>query len=261
MADQWYGGQPNSDGGSERWNVNMPAVVGVVFAFLVGVVIWVVMTSGGDDPEAIQSIDSGASTVPTLPPVATPAPSTTPQPMPVTTPAAPISTLPATTPPTAPPATQPPPAPPTNAPPPPPPPTTATTTTAAAPTTTTSTTLGPTTTRPSGDGDLGVPGRPISRPPCDGGYITVVASAVGNDASAAGVEGVLDRYDGSSYLRTDLTCPSLTQAVDGQPIYVVYFGPFANDGAACAAIDDGPDGSYVRRLSNDLDPTHSVVCD
>ena len=89
----------------------------------------------------------------------------------------------------------------------------------------------------------------------------MLASAVGNDASAAGVEAVLDRYDGSSYLRTDRTCPSLTQAVDGEPIYVVYFGPFPTDGEACAAVDDGPDGAYVRRLSNDLDPTHSVSCD
>jgi hypothetical protein len=105
-----------------------------------------------------------------------------------------------------------------------------------------------------------VPDRPISQPPCDGSYITVIASAVGNDASAAGVEAILDRYEGSSYLRTDRSCPSLTQSVDGQPIYVIYFGPFATDREACAARRDGPDGAYVRRLSNDLDPTHSVSC-
>jgi hypothetical protein len=40
----------------------------------------------------------------------------------------------------------------------------------------------------------------------------------------------------------------------------VYFGPFPSSAEACAARDDGPDDAYVRRLSNDLGPDHSVSC-
>jgi hypothetical protein len=40
---------------------------------------------------------------------------------------------------------------------------------------------------------------------------------------------VLNQYPGSNYLRTDVTCSSLTPSSNGQPIYVVYFGPFATD--------------------------------
>jgi hypothetical protein len=111
-----------------------------------------------------------------------------------------------------------------------------------------------------GNGDLGVPGHPIQRPACDGGYITVLASAVGAEATPAGLASVLDQYPGSSYLRTDQTCTSLTPTKDGEPIYVVYLGPFAVDAEACQARSQGPTGAYVRRLSNDLDPTHSVDC-
>ena len=47
---------------------------------------------------------------------------------------------------------------------------------------------------------------------------------------------------------------------DGEPIYVVYLGPFPVDADACRARSQGPSGAYVRRLSNDLAPSHSVTC-
>ena len=50
MADQWSGGQ---SGPGERWNVNLPAVIGVVFVFLVGVIVWVVVASGSGDDGAV----------------------------------------------------------------------------------------------------------------------------------------------------------------------------------------------------------------
>lgn len=253
MADQWHGGQASS---GERWNVNLPAVVGVVFVFLIGVVIWVVASSGDDGGDAIQSVDTGVTTAPTVAPVTTPPPTTTPPPMPSTTPAPGVTSAPApTVASTAPPATPAPTQPPATQ----PPDTTTTTSSTVAPTssTTTTSTIPP----PDGAGDLGVEGHPIRRPACDGSYITVIASAVGDDATPAGLGIVLDQYDGSSYLRTDLTCPSLTQSVEGEPVYVVYFGPFNRDSQACAARDDGPEGAYVRRLSRDLDPTHTVACD
>ena len=235
MADQWTGGQY---GPGERWNVNLPAVVGVVFVFFVGVVIWVIASSGDDDQA------SGTSTIPGVPQslvtttsTSIPVGSTSPQPMPVTTPAA-------TAPPSAPVTT----APPTPAP-----------TAEQSPTTVPQSTQ-PAATAAPGSGDLGVPGHPIQRPPCDGGYITVLASAIGGEATSAGMDSVLDQYPNASYLRTDQTCPSLTQSSNGQPIYVVYLGPFAVDSDACQARSEGPSGAYVRRLSNELTPQHSVSC-
>jgi hypothetical protein len=250
MADQWYGDQPRT---GERWNVNLPAVVGVVFVFLVGVVIWVIASADGDD--AIETTSGSTLPAVSLPPtVATTLPPTVPPTAPAvapTTPLAPAPTTPVAAPATAAPTEPPAPPPPATDPPQAPPPTEATTTAA---TTTT-------TTRPPGpNGDLNVPGHPIQKPACDGGYITVVASAVGAEATAAALDQVLDRYSGSNYLRTDQTCPSLTPAIGGEPIYVVYLGPFSLDADACRARAQGPSGSYVRRLSNDLAPTHSVVC-
>jgi serine/threonine-protein kinase len=248
MADQWTGGQASS---GERWNVNLPAVVGVVFVFLLGVVIWVVASSGDDGGDAIRSVESSTTPAPTPAPPTTPPPTTTPPPLPSTTPAPSIvpaaPSTPAPTPvptaaPTAPAATVPPP------------------TAAPAPTTTIATSSTSTTRAPDGSGDLGVEGHPIRRPECNGDYITVIASAVGDDASGPGLGIVLDQYPGSNYLRTDVTCPSLTQSVDGEPVYVVYFGPFDRDVEACGARADGPDGAYVRRLSDDLEPNHSVTC-
>jgi serine/threonine-protein kinase len=264
MADQWSGGQ---SGPGERWNVNLPAVIGVVFVFLVGVIVWVVAASGSGDDGALPG-----ESVPSVPtstsPVSTAVPTTTPLPMPSTTivpPTAPPTVAPATAPPATPaptvaptlvpPTLVPPTAPPTQPPTTLAPTTVAQTTVAPAPTTTR-----PTTTVPASSVDLGVPGHPITQPPCDGGYITVLGSAIGDQATADSMAAVLNQYPGSNYLRTDVTCSSLTPSSNGQPIYVVYFGPFATDREACAARTQGPKDAYVRRLSNDLPPTHSVQC-
>ena len=255
MADQWSGGQ---SGPGERWNVNLPAVIGVVFVFLVGVIVWVVVASASDDNGALPGESVPSVPTSTIAAVLT-VPTTTPLPMPSTTlvaptaaPTLPPPTVPATTPaPTAPPTTPVPTAAPTT-----PAPTVAPTTVAPAPTTTGAPT---TTVSPSGV-DLGVPGHPITQPPCDGGYITVLGSAIGSEATADSMGAVLDQYSGSHYLRTDVTCSSLTPSSNGQPIYVVYYGPYATDREACAARSQGPDDAYVRRLSNDLPPSHSVTC-
>lgn len=133
-------------------------------------------------------------------------------------------------------------------------------TTAPAPTTTASPAPPPTLTPGGVPGDLGVPGRPMSRPPCDGGHITIVQSASGPNVSAAGVGSVLEEYPDTEYLRTDQTCPSLRQQVDGNPVYVVYFGPYSAPENACADRSRGPADSYVRTLSTDLPPNHTVDC-
>ena len=207
----------------------------------------VLVTARGIIPAPRRRVTVGASSVATTSPVTTAVPvNTSRQPMPVTTP--PSATVPVTVPPTVPPTAAPtaPPGPaPTAAPEPAPEPT-------AAP--------APPPTAAPGNGDLGVPGHPIQRPSCDGGYITVLASAVGAEATPDALDTVLDQYPNSSYLRTDQTCTSLTPAKDGEPIYVVYLGPFAVDADACRARSEGPSGAYVRRLSNDLTPSHSVTC-
>lgn len=100
----------------------------------------------------------------------------------------------------------------------------------------------------------------MQRPGCDGGFITVLASPIGGQATAESLAAVLDQYSGSNYLRTDETCSSLNASSGGEPIYVVYFGPFAEAIDACAARADGPDGAYARQLSNDIPPDHVVDC-
>ncbi|MEJ7800037.1 MAG: hypothetical protein WKF60_05915, partial [Ilumatobacter sp.] len=135
----------------------------------------------------------------------------------------------------------------------------------AAPATAAPATAAPATTAPGSDagtvpGDLGVPGHPMLQPTCDGSYITVLASPIGDQATTASLASVLDTYPGSNYLRTDQACPSLSQSQNGQPIYVVFLGPFAVDSDACTARSEGPDGAYARRLSSELAPDHFVEC-
>jgi len=234
----------------ERWNVNMPAVIVVVFVFLLGVVVWVVATPAGDDGQTggtVATLDQtstsapAASTSPTLSP--TPLPATVPRtdPDPTST-AAPTTAPPTTT------AT-----------------TTATTTTPAPTTTAVPSPPAPATTAPGADdgavpGDLGIPDRPMRQPPCDGGYITVLASPIGEQATPDAVSAVLDQYPGSNYLRTDQTCPSLSPSAGGDPIYVIYLGPFVVASDACAARAEGPEDAYARELSDELDPDHTVAC-
>jgi len=228
----------------ERWNVNMPAVVGVVVVFLIGVVVWVVVSSADEDAGGAAVVaTTGAPAAPLrTTSTAVPPPTLSPTPLPT-------STSSTTIPPTTAPATT----------------TSAPTTAPATTTTSPPSTASPTTTAPdagSSDvrGDLDIPDQPMGRPPCDGGYITVVASPVGEQATAEAVGAVLDSYPGSNYLRTDQSCPSLTQDVDGEPIYVIYFGPFVVASDACSARADGPADAYARTLSDELGPDHSVDC-
>jgi serine/threonine-protein kinase len=108
-------------------------------------------------------------------------------------------------------------------------------------------------------GDLGL-AQPMTRPPCDDTYITVLVSSLDPATDASVVADALARYPGSSYLKTIETCPSLRPAVDGAEIYVVYFGPFLTAGEACAARSSGPTDSYVRILSLTVPDTHRVTC-
>lgn len=102
-----------------------------------------------------------------------------------------------------------------------------------------------------GDADLGISGYPIQQPTCDGAFVTVVASIVGKDDAAERVKSVLDRYPDGNYLRTDRSCASFSQSSNGQPIFVVFLGPFAQPADACEARVKAADDAYIKRLSND----------
>ena len=232
--------QPQSVTPRDGWNVNLPALIGVVFVFLLGVVLWVVLAGGSDDDATPDTLPSPSSVATTVAPAET-TDTTTPE----TTSPAPMPDLSATT--TA-------------------PTTAATTVPATSPATTVPATVPPATTAPGSDpgtvpGDLGIPDRPMLAPPCNDSFITALGAAAGPSATAESIAAVLEQYPSSNYLRTDQTCPSLTQSIDGQPIYLVFFGPFPFASDACAARADGPPDAYARQLSETLPPDHIVPCD
>ena len=257
MADQWSGGQ---SGPGERWNVNLPAVIGVVFVFLVGVIVWVVVASASDDDGALpgESVPSvPTSTIAAIPTV----PTTTPLPMPSTTVVPPTASADrgadaAADRPADDRSSRPRPrrhrlrSPPRRS--------------RRRPTTPLPLRRrprAPTTTVSPGGVDLGVPGPPDHAAAVRRRVHHGPGLGDRDQATADSMEEVLDQYSGSHYLRTDVTCSSLTPSSNGQPIYVVYLGPYATDREACAARSQGPDDAYVRRLSNDVPPSHSVDCD
>jgi hypothetical protein len=236
----------------ERWSLNLPVAIGVVFVFLVAVIAWVIVSSSDDDGDLVIDTSSTTSTTIESGPPIVPTSTTTPPLLPTTTiagtPVPAGTTVPGAT--VAPGPTTP------AAPPPPPAPTTTTT---PGPTTT----LEPIPTVPPGQtvpGDLAVPGYAMQQPPCNGSYITILASAVGDQATAEGILEVLEQYPNSNYLRTDQACRSLNPEADGQPIYVVYFGPFAEASDACIARAQGPQGAYARELTNGHGHEETVNC-
>jgi len=110
------------------------------------------------------------------------------------------------------------------------------------------------------NGDLGLD-RQISKPACDGKFITLIGSSVDPDGYAIQVKSVLDLYPDAKYLRTELVCSSLrAKSSAGDAIYVVFFGPFASKEQACDARDDGTDGAYVKVLDNTSNPGAGVNC-
>lgn len=66
---------------------------------------------------------------------------------------------------------------------------------------------------------------------------------------------------GASYLRTDVSCPSLRQrSDDGNPIYAVYRAAGKTKRALCAAVADAGPGAYGRWLDTTSDPDIPVEC-
>lgn len=106
-------------------------------------------------------------------------------------------------------------------------------------------------------GDLGLT-TAISKPACDGQYVTFVGSVVTPGSYSDGIQRVLDRHPGSSYLLSENTCSSLRPRMpDGSSIYSVYLGPFGTQEEACAAALEAGGGSYVKRL-DDVTPSSQI---
>lgn len=118
-----------------------------------------------------------------------------------------------------------------------------TTTITAAPTTGTATTAPET----RGVGDLGL-STPITRPACDGGYAAFVYNATAPGQYATEVATALANHPGASYLRTDQSCSSLRQSLDGNPIYAVYYPGDLTTVCATKARVGGD--TYARRLDD-----------
>ena len=109
------------------------------------------------------------------------------------------------------------------------------------------------------EGDLGLV-VPITRPPCDGSYITIIGSTVTPGKYEAQTSALLNRYNGSSYLLTEATCSSLRARLDGNQIYSVYYGPFATLQDACSARRFGPRDAYVKTLDNNPPSNVALGC-
>ena len=101
-----------------------------------------------------------------------------------------------------------------------------------------------------GVGDLSV-SVPMSHPPCDGTGIVVLGNAVTPGQYPADVQRLLDAFPGSSYLRTDQSCPSLHQTSDaGNPIYAVYRVAGRTYDEICTAVHAAGGTAYGRVLWN-----------
>jgi hypothetical protein len=109
--------------------------------------------------------------------------------------------------------------------------------------------------------DLGL-SVPLTRPACDGTGIVVLGSAYTPGKYRDEVQRLLSLNPGSSYLRTDLTCPSLRQSVDGNPVYAVYRVAGTTTEQVCALLATVPDGAgtYGKWLDTDPDPDNRIEC-
>ena len=110
-------------------------------------------------------------------------------------------------------------------------------------------------------GDLGL-SVPMTRPDCDGIGIVLLFASVTPGAYAAEIQAALDANPGSSYLRTDQSCASLSQATaDGNAIYAVYRVGGTDQNNVCAAVNAAGGGAYGKWLDNSTSPSAIIDCD
>jgi hypothetical protein len=107
----------------------------------------------------------------------------------------------------------------------------------------------PTTTAASDSGDLRL-SQPIANRDCDKSMIVVLFSSITPGAYKAEIAQKLQQFPGSKYLRTDRSCRSLVQSVNGNPVYAVYRDS-TTDGVCsdiARAAAEGASGPTGRRL-------------
>ncbi|UVE95074.1 hypothetical protein [Dietzia sp. B32] len=109
-------------------------------------------------------------------------------------------------------------------------------------------------------GDLGL-STPMTRPLCDGRGIVVLYSAVTPGAYAQEISSALATYPGSSYLRTDMACPSLRpRDENGNVIYAVYQPSGYTRQELCGDVRAAGPPAYGRWLDTTSDPSALVSC-
>jgi len=109
-------------------------------------------------------------------------------------------------------------------------------------------------------GDLGI-SVPMTRPSCDGLGVVLLFSSVSPGAYASEIQQALNSYPGSSYLRTDQACSSLTQSTDGgNPIYAVYRPAGYSTSSVCAAVNSYGGSAYGKWLDNSSAADATVDC-
>lgn len=117
-------------------------------------------------------------------------------------------------------------------------------------------------TRKLHDGDLGIPGAPISFPACDGLFALFVGSAVTPGQYADDVAAFLAVNPGSTYVHNARACTSLRGFTEeGNRIYGVYYGPFATEAVALASCRlAAAEDAFVKPLDNVTDPGEYTSC-
>lgn len=102
---------------------------------------------------------------------------------------------------------------------------------------------------------------PYENQPCSGDIIVVLASSGSPSADARAIDTAAGKVKGSKYLRTDKSCKTFNQTVNGNPIYAAYIGPFDSMPEACEArVGTGVAASYVRTLSVDREQREICSC-
>ena len=112
---------------------------------------------------------------------------------------------------------------------------------------------------PQSSGDLGL-ATAITSPPCDGQYAVFVGAAVEPAVYQSRVAELLEAFPGSNYLLTEQSCSSLASSSNGNSIYALYYGPFADLQDACEQRSEVGSDSYIRLLDNTTIPGQDVEC-
>jgi peptidoglycan hydrolase-like protein with peptidoglycan-binding domain len=118
----------------------------------------------------------------------------------------------------------------------------------------------PTGVTPDDTGQLPVTA-PFANQECSGQFLVILASSGSPSEYVSTLEAALAVVPDAKYLRTDQSCSTFNQEVDGHPIYAAYAGPFDDVASACAARQaTGVPASYVRQLGTDRSGREFCAC-